>query len=461
MSVSIKVYHLWIYGEFMCKITWYLQGVSCSASVLTIMTLAFDRHLAIKHPIKFRKFSTGNYAWKFISAIWLTSLAIMLPLCIVREIRFVYPFTGVVSQELPYCMETWSSDDVRIAYGFLLCVFLFVLPTLVLVYSYSVIGKQLWRENAGIPGEIQQRKINQSQLHKVMLNRRKVARMLVILALLFAICWIPYYINSIYLDFVPPTDNSARKASGALSFTTYLGHFNSAINPILYCFMNATFRRSARKLFCRSCYKKKMNKTNEGNVDMMVIYSQLRSNKTRTCPINNKRHLLPPPPLDSRRKFSSPRSTGTRTTSSETSCPTRSSNVSQRSSETRSTFKRSPEIELEGATCQAEKSTNSVLEILEQYFGDNIDRKRREMFNCTLSIPTTINEETSRSNISQSPIADRQTMAQIAEDDANQDIVAGKDFYLESDSSYRLSRFFQSTRDIEVLKGDFEANFRD
>lgn len=230
------------------------------------MTLAFDRHLAIKHPIKFRKFSTGNYAWKFISAIWLTSLAIMLPLCIVRQVRFIYPFGGITSNDLPYCIEKWSSEDARIAYGFLLCVFLFVLPTLVLVYSYSVIGKQLWRESAGIQEEVRQRKINQAQLHKVMLNRRKVARMLVILALLFAVCWIPYYINSIYLDFIPAHHTSAHRAYGALSFTSYLGHFNSAINPILYCFMNATFRRSAKKLFCRSCYRKKLNKTKEGNV---------------------------------------------------------------------------------------------------------------------------------------------------------------------------------------------------
>jgi hypothetical protein len=35
-------------------------------------------------------------------------------------------------------------------------------------------------------------------------------------------------------------------------FTLLLGHANSAINPLLYCFMTRNFRRTLRSLFCQS-----------------------------------------------------------------------------------------------------------------------------------------------------------------------------------------------------------------
>ncbi|KDR22267.1 Orexin receptor type 1, partial [Zootermopsis nevadensis] len=55
VAISQAVIKLWLYGEFMCKITYYLQGVSVGASVFTITAMSIDRYLAIRHPMAFRK----------------------------------------------------------------------------------------------------------------------------------------------------------------------------------------------------------------------------------------------------------------------------------------------------------------------------------------------------------------------------------------------------------------------
>ena len=219
-------------------------GVSVASSVLTITVLSLDRYLAIRHPMAFRTFSNGKHTVKIILSIWTISFGIMVPLILVRKLHLfdLYP-----PETLHFCKEEWVNMDRR-AYDVFLFVFMFVIPGCFVVVSYSMIGKRLWSEGKTLHrGDS---KVGQQQAEKIMSGRRRVARMLVVLAILFAICWMPYQLLSLYIDFVIP-----RVGEGPLEtlpFTILLGHSNSALNPILYCFMNKTFRKCAFKILkCR------------------------------------------------------------------------------------------------------------------------------------------------------------------------------------------------------------------
>jgi hypothetical protein len=65
-----------------------------------------------------------------------------------------------------------------------------------------------------------------------------VARILLLLAVLFAFCWLPYNLLALLFDL--GVNNNMK----FFSYTLLLGHANSAINPILYCFMTRNFRRA-------------------------------------------------------------------------------------------------------------------------------------------------------------------------------------------------------------------------
>ncbi|RVE45030.1 hypothetical protein evm_010309 [Chilo suppressalis] len=80
-----------------------------------------------------------------------------------------------------------------------------------------------------------------------MKERKRVAWILLLLAVLFALCWMPYNIMQLLLDInaVNPKDLSMY-----LPYALFIGHANSAINPIVYCLMTRNFQRSARKLLC-------------------------------------------------------------------------------------------------------------------------------------------------------------------------------------------------------------------
>lgn len=81
------------------------------------------------------------------------------------------------------------------------------------------------------------------QSARLVKERRRVAWILLLLAFLFAICWLPYNLMMLLLD-----TNSSITVPELTQYVLFLGHFNSALNPIIYCAMSKNFRRSVRHL---------------------------------------------------------------------------------------------------------------------------------------------------------------------------------------------------------------------
>ncbi|XP_076358990.1 neuropeptide SIFamide receptor-like [Tachypleus tridentatus] len=63
-----NVFLPWILGWFMCKAVSYLQGVSVSASINTLVAISFERFLAICYPMKGQ--ITASIAKKIVISIW-------------------------------------------------------------------------------------------------------------------------------------------------------------------------------------------------------------------------------------------------------------------------------------------------------------------------------------------------------------------------------------------------------
>ena len=220
-------------------------GVAVASSVFTITALSVDRYLAIRHPMTFRAFSSGHHAWKVVLIIWLLSFCSMIPLILVRQLQVM----DIIPTDLYYfCNEIWPYSMHRQIYDGILFICLFIIPGCFVTTSYCRIGCQLWIEEHTLYHTDSAH--GRRQAERVMIGRRRVARMLIIVALLFAVCWIPYHLLAFYIDFTKLPHQTALKV---LPFTILLGHSNSAINPILYCFMHRNFRKCLFKhtLCCR------------------------------------------------------------------------------------------------------------------------------------------------------------------------------------------------------------------
>ncbi|XP_054275678.1 orexin receptor type 2-like [Macrosteles quadrilineatus] len=257
MAVAQSVTGLWLYGETMCKLTSYLQGVSVGASVFTITAMSIDRYLAIRHSMAFRKVFNRKSTIFMILFLWVVSLTIFLPVLWVRETELVdlgddpLLSAAVKKYSLTWCIEDWSHRSRR-AYGVLCFVLVYLTPGCVVILAYTLMGRKLWVVRP--PFDKDDGSASNQQVRLVR-ERRRVARILLLLAILFALCWLPYNLLSLLLDLdltLPTVGLPQETLMKLFPFTLLLGHANSAINPLLYCFMTRNFRRTVRSLFCQT-----------------------------------------------------------------------------------------------------------------------------------------------------------------------------------------------------------------
>ncbi len=144
---------------------------------------------------------------------------------------------------MSYCIELWPHNIDRQAYSIFLLIITYAIPILIIATCYSLIGRTLCSDEF-------HRKTSDSS-STVMLGRKRVARMLIALIAVFMFCWFPYNICSLSLDV-----NVDFNDTQLLPFTLWVGHAHSAINPILYWFLNKSFRHCMQKaLKCQTIRK--------------------------------------------------------------------------------------------------------------------------------------------------------------------------------------------------------------
>ncbi|CAB3372966.1 Hypothetical predicted protein [Cloeon dipterum] len=256
MAIGQAVNRLWLYGDVMCKLTYYLQGVSVGASVFTITVMSIDRYLAIRRPIAFRKVFNRRSTIMVIVALWGVSLLLFAPLLVVRQTSRV--LVENADHQLIFCVEQWGTPKNRRSYSILCFVLVYAVPGSIVILAYSLMGRRLCAAsllqqiNAGAAPGVSRYQAGGERLVR---DRKRVAKILLLLAILFALCWLPYNILNLLLDLDESRPN-AEQIFAMLPFTLLLGHANSAINPLLYCFLTRNFRNTVRQIFspiCKCC----------------------------------------------------------------------------------------------------------------------------------------------------------------------------------------------------------------
>ena len=229
---------LWIggtLGSITCKALFYVMPVFISASVFTMMLISFDRFYAVFFPLKEKFFQKP----KVLSAIiWISSFGLMTPIVLMYQTREIQP--GVY-----YCLQKWPwappndtdfTETYKVLKSFHISVFVIVyaLPLSITIIIYSLICRKLWLRK--IPGNV-----TDTNLAAAKKSKRKVVRLLVVICVVFAVCWFPVYVNH-YLWFVRPDQRHKLPVSVQMLFN-WIAHANSALNPCLYILLNEKFRR--------------------------------------------------------------------------------------------------------------------------------------------------------------------------------------------------------------------------
>ncbi|XP_068670103.1 neuropeptide SIFamide receptor-like [Montipora foliosa] len=231
-----------ILGIVTCKMLSYAVPISVAASVLTMMFISFERFYAVLFPLREAIFQRP----KILSMmIWVLSFALMFPYAFLSNVIFVPVTNGYYCEIAP--SKDLSQNKVYRVFKILhisIFVVVYALPLFITIVIYNLICRKLVHRK--IPGNMTDS--NRAVVEK---SRRKVVRLLVVICVVFALCWFPTYINHFYM-FVRP-DQKHKLPRVVIFVFFWIGHANSAINPCLYILLNDGYRKALFALLRNLC----------------------------------------------------------------------------------------------------------------------------------------------------------------------------------------------------------------
>uniref|UniRef100_A0A8C6T410 Neuromedin-K receptor n=1 Tax=Neogobius melanostomus TaxID=47308 RepID=A0A8C6T410_9GOBI len=223
---------VWYFGEAYCKFHNFFPVTSVFASIYSMTAIAVDRYMAIIHPLKPRLSAKATTC--IIVFIWCLAVALAFPLC-------YYSTTITVMPNRTVCYVAWprKAKDAFM-YHIIVTVLVYALPLVIMAITYTIVGVTLW--GGEIPGD------SCDNYHGQLQAKRKVVKMMIIVVVTFALCWLPYHVYFIVTGLNKELGRWKYIQQVYLS-VLWLAMSSTMYNPIIYCCLNSRFRAGFKRAF--------------------------------------------------------------------------------------------------------------------------------------------------------------------------------------------------------------------
>ena len=219
----------WFGGDWglpMCQLLVWLHFPAEYCCIWSLTAIAVDRYFAVSSPYHLSPVS--HHIKLVVFLLWLWSFASAGGMVPMAKLTFVKG-TGY------FCLINFSHMKMTAVDMTVMCILLFnfVVPLMTMTVLYSIVSWRLFSRQ--VPGD----GVSQDQRHKeAMKTAKKVTRMMIIVVVLFVLCWFPFYVfiglDSLHKIVMP---------YAALKFVVWLANAYSAINPYIYLSFNSKFRK--------------------------------------------------------------------------------------------------------------------------------------------------------------------------------------------------------------------------
>ena len=240
-----------------CRFMVWLDTLTVTASVYTLMFISFDRCLKISKPLQYRSRMTTSKSLKIIFIIWLISTA-----------SATYAATpdsgsyGFLANGGSFCPDydggTLSKRDGYFTFLYISVIFL---PAIVILIMYALIFVVVHKRQKMLRnGELGETSTGQNE-RSVLRHDLKNVRMLLIVVGAFFFCWLPLSITEFTSIYNPETFNgwSFRSLIIYIWVIYLLPLINSLCNPIIYACLDQTYREAFKHLFQKMMCRTRSN----------------------------------------------------------------------------------------------------------------------------------------------------------------------------------------------------------
>ncbi|XP_035461998.2 neuropeptide Y receptor type 4 [Scophthalmus maximus] len=288
-TVIYTIMDHWVFGSLLCRLVPFIQCVSVTVSVLSLVFIALERHQLIINPSGWKpSIPQANMA---VVLIWILACFTSTPF-LAFQLLTTEPYTNVVLPQSPLhqqatsqaylnaslpqtashtyknssvppssyhtllsyvptiphmeaCLEHWPSQQHRLAYTTWLLLFQYCGPLLLVLLCYVRVFVRLRQRKE----MLNRARTPESQR---ITHSRRINIMLVALITAFALCWLPLTIFNVLSDWnqeaLPICHHNL-----LFSLCHLLAMSSTCINPIIYGFLNSNFRQEVREVLMHCC----------------------------------------------------------------------------------------------------------------------------------------------------------------------------------------------------------------
>ena len=261
----------WLHGSvgvFLCKCIVFIQGTAIACTVFTLAAIAVNRFLAVMFSLRrSRRNSTTVLLLSFSSG------------CVLSPLRHRC-YTSCVLKKCKVCRFVWRigslclTTDLRQNIILGLCLDLFICVSSsddrdsVLRHCFQSLGIRTVPGNSTAP----------NQLHEIE-TRKKILKICMTVVLVFALCWLPFYIYLMML-FVAGEHGDCGPPKNVAFLGLFFGHANSSINPFIYIIFKGDYKKGMKKVLRRCYFPYKSNRVRmHSNRSTLNSFPSLRTFK--------------------------------------------------------------------------------------------------------------------------------------------------------------------------------------
>ncbi|XP_053196128.1 proteinase-activated receptor 1-like [Scomber japonicus] len=225
----------WIFGPLMCRVVTAAFYWNMYCSVLLITVISVDRLLAVVYPIDSLAWRRPRTSIIACVTMWILSLAGSVPLVVSEQT------VHLTQLDITTCHDIQKADQLiwhYKIYFIILCCFLFFLPLLITVGSYTRVIWSLSRVPRGVPGRSR--------------RRTRAVVMAFTVLVIFVLCFMPTncLLLAHYLQFNEGMKNPQQAPDGSYSIYLVflcLGSLNCLLDPLVYYFGSSQCQKQLSK----------------------------------------------------------------------------------------------------------------------------------------------------------------------------------------------------------------------
>ena len=206
-----------------------LHNFTAISGVYHTLLVTAEKYVAITRPLAHLSRIQSRTVCKAITAVWGAAAVLA---CI--------PFAWYTERRQPQVIHMRHVRYLETAYLCTCIGLVFILPYTFITYAHVVMYKAISRRGRACAGNSR----NTNKLRRNNINDKKTIFIFAVLAIVFLVCWLPWFILQLLYALGSAPDIVAH----AFLIIRYL---SSIINPLLYTFFKRNFQTAARELICR------------------------------------------------------------------------------------------------------------------------------------------------------------------------------------------------------------------